>query len=53
MDPVHAERSIFPGWRIACAVAGCAEPVEYAASVWPKSCCKLECHPDTPLQKYW
>jgi hypothetical protein len=45
--------SIFPSWRIACATAGCAEPIEYAASVQPKSFYKLECHPDTPLQKYW
>jgi hypothetical protein len=44
---------IFPIWRIACVVAGCAKPAEYVASVWPKSCCELECHLDTPLQKYW
>ena len=46
-------RSIFPSWRIACAVAGCAEPAEYAASVRPKSYCKLESHRNTPLKNYW
>jgi hypothetical protein len=52
MDPVHAEGAFFQV-GIACAATGCAEPIEYATSVRPKSFCKLECHPDTPLQKYW
>jgi hypothetical protein len=40
MDPVHVEGAFFQVGRIACVVAGCAEPVEYVASVLPKTCCK-------------
>ena len=51
--PCPCRRGIFSSWHIACAAAGCAEATEYVASVRPKSCCKWECHLDTPLQKYW
>ena len=51
--PCPRRRIIFASWCIACAAAGCAEPVEYAISVWPKSLCKWEIHPDTPLQMYF
>ena len=52
-EPCPCWRSIFPSWRISCAAAGCAKPTEYVASVLLESCCKWECHPDKPLQKYW
>jgi hypothetical protein len=39
IGPFPCRMIIFPNLHIACDATECEEPVEYAASVTPNSCC--------------